>query len=113
VTICLYQQWKGPPKGTVWATEDADCVPLSTPDNLDRLADALAEFNVRLRVAGMPDDEARALSMIADRRTFTVLDPSTWTTDAARGASVSPAYDSAIVDLPRIASPTNVVVLTR
>ena len=68
--------------GAVRPTEDVDFVPRSTRDNLERLAAALRELGARLRVAGMPDDEARQLPVVIDAATLAAFGSTTWTTDA-------------------------------
>lgn len=63
-------------------TEDADCVVSRERANLDQLADALRELNARLRVAGMTDEEAKALPVQIDGATLADLLITTWMTDA-------------------------------
>jgi len=64
------------------ATADIDCVPATNEENLQRLADALAELGARLRVGGMTDEEARQLPLQLDAATLGAFGSSTWTTDA-------------------------------
>ena len=68
--------------GATRPTEDVDFVPLSTAENLDRLAGALRELGARLRVAGMTDDEARQLPVVIDAATLRGFGSTTWRTDA-------------------------------
>lgn len=68
--------------GAVRATADIDCVPATDEENLQRLADALAELGARLRVGGMTDDEARQLPLQLDAATLGAFGSSTWMTDA-------------------------------
>ena len=63
-------------------TTDIDCVPNRDHENLERLAAALLSLNARLRVAGMPDDEARLLPVRLDAETLAAFGSSTWMTDA-------------------------------
>lgn len=63
-------------------TYDADCVVRRERANLDRLATAMKRLNARLRVAGMPDDEARLLPLQLDGATLADLLITTWMTDA-------------------------------
>lgn len=63
-------------------TDDADCVVCRERANLDRLAAAMREFNARLRVAGMTDDEARLLPVQIDGAILADLSITTWMTDA-------------------------------
>lgn len=63
-------------------TADVDCVPNTTPENLERLAAALRQLNARLRVGGMTDDEARRLPVRVDAATLESFGSSTWMTDA-------------------------------
>jgi predicted nucleotidyltransferase len=63
-------------------TDDADCVVRRERTNLDRLAGALRELHARLRVGGMSDAEARALSVQIDGTTLDMAGMSTWMTDA-------------------------------
>lgn len=63
-------------------TEDADCVVRRERANLDRLAAAMVELHARLRVAGLSDEEARALPVQLDGATLVDLSTTTWMTDA-------------------------------
>ena len=63
-------------------TADVDCLARRTAENLDRLAAALHELNARLRVHGLPDDEAALLPTRLDRDTLARMEISTWRTDA-------------------------------
>lgn len=68
--------------GAARATIDTDCVVLRTPENLDRVGRALRDLGAFLRVAGLSDEEARALPV---RTTATALDnmgTTTWRTAA-------------------------------
>ena len=49
--------------------------------NLDRLAAAMVELHARLRVAGLSDEEARALPVQLDGVTLVDLSTTTWMTD--------------------------------
>jgi hypothetical protein len=68
--------------GATRATSDIDCVPSTDTVNLERLASALRQLGARLRVAGMSDDEARALPVQLDAVTLAAFGSSTWMTDA-------------------------------
>ena len=68
--------------GATRLTDDTDCVVSRERENLTRLAAALRELNARLRVAGMTDDEARALPVRLDAETLASAEISTWMTDA-------------------------------
>ncbi|MFM1917567.1 MAG: hypothetical protein RJB01_1082 [Actinomycetota bacterium] len=68
--------------GAMRATSDIDCVPSTDTVNLERLATALRQLGARLRVAGMSDDEARALPLQLDAVTLAAFGSSTWMTDA-------------------------------
>ena len=63
-------------------TNDLDCVPDTTIDNLDRLATAMQELNARLRVAGLTDAESQQLPTQLDGQTLRQMQISTWRTDA-------------------------------
>lgn len=63
-------------------TQDTDCLPRTTAENLERLAEAMRELHARLRVEGMSDDEAAALPVVIDAAMLSGLQISTWTTDA-------------------------------
>jgi predicted nucleotidyltransferase len=64
--------------GSERLTTDLDIVPEWTTENLDRLAEALAELGARLRVAGMPDGIEAPL----DARMLVAMELSTWRTRA-------------------------------
>ena len=68
--------------GATRRTEDADCVVRRERANLKRLAATLRELHARLRVAGMTDDEARALPVQVDATSLDLAGMSTWMTDA-------------------------------
>jgi hypothetical protein len=68
--------------GATRPTMDLEFVPLSTSENLDRLADGLRELDARLRVAGMTDEEARQLPVVIDAATLRGFGSTTWRTDA-------------------------------
>lgn len=68
--------------GATRATNDLDCVPRSTAENLQRLAEAMRELGARLRVGGLSDDEARQLPIRLDAEMLARLRVSTWVTDA-------------------------------
>lgn len=72
----------GQAHGATRATNDLDCVPRSTKENLQRLAVAMRELGARLRVEGMSDDEARQLPVQLDSEMLDRLRVSTWITDA-------------------------------
>ena len=63
-------------------TEDTDCVVRRTQANLERVAAALRELNARLRVAGMADEDAKALPVRIDPTTLDRAGMTTWMTDA-------------------------------
>jgi hypothetical protein len=63
-------------------TEDADCVVRRTRANLEKLAAVLRGLNARLRVAGLTDDEAKALPVRIDPTTLDRAGMTTWMTDA-------------------------------
>ena len=63
-------------------TYDVDCLPASSPDNLDRLATAMSELHARLRVEGLSDAEATALPVQLSGATLARMRISTWRTDA-------------------------------
>lgn len=68
--------------GATRPTRDFDSLPLTTNENLGRLAAAMKELNARLRVEGMSDGEARALPLPLDALSLARMDISTWRTDA-------------------------------
>lgn len=63
-------------------TFDLDVLARHEIDNLDRVAEALAELGAFLRVSGLNDDEARALPVILDGAALAAMEISTWRTDA-------------------------------
>ncbi len=63
-------------------TDDLDCIPERSRDNLTRLAAAMAELNARLRVGGLSDAEARQLPSQLDAATLAQMQVSPWRTDA-------------------------------
>ena len=65
-------------------TEDADCVVDRERVNLDRLAEAVRQLLVRLRVAGVTDEEAELLPVQLDGASLAHLSIATRTTDAGR-----------------------------
>ncbi len=65
-------------------TQDVDCVISRELANLGRVAAALRELDARLRVAGMTDEEARALNVQLDVHSLERMTNSTWTTDAGQ-----------------------------
>lgn len=65
-------------------TQDVDCVISRELTNLERVAATLRELDARLRVAGMSDDEARALNVQLDVHSLQRMGNSTWTTDAGQ-----------------------------
>jgi len=65
-------------------TQDVDCVISRQLANLGRVAAALRELDARLRVAGMTDEEARALNVQLDVHSLERMGNSTWTTDAGQ-----------------------------
>jgi hypothetical protein len=65
-------------------TQDVDCVISRKLENLERVAAALGELDARLRVAGMSDEEARALNVQLDVHSLQRMGNSTWTTDAGQ-----------------------------
>jgi hypothetical protein len=73
-----------PPRahGATRSTNDVDCVPRSTTENLQLLAEAMRELGARLRVGGLSDDEARQLPVRLDAEMLARLRVSTWFTDA-------------------------------
>ncbi|MDQ3095212.1 MAG: hypothetical protein M3Q82_04530 [Actinomycetota bacterium] len=68
--------------GAIRRTNDVDCVPDTSTENLERVAAALRHVGARLRVSGMTDDEARQLPVIVDAETLVKFGNSTWMTDA-------------------------------
>jgi len=81
-------------------TQDIDCVIRRGVDNLDRVASALRALNARLRVAGMSDEEARALPVQLDVRTLEQLGNSTWTTDAGQFDILADLKDAGGASVP-------------
>lgn len=67
--------------GATRATKDLDTVVATEGVNLARVAEALTEIGARLRVDGLSDDEARALSMPITGDWLSRLEISTWQTD--------------------------------
>lgn len=65
-------------------TQDVDCVISRALANLGRVAAALRELDARLRVAGMSDEDARALNVQIDVHSLQRMGTSTWTTDAGQ-----------------------------
>jgi hypothetical protein len=64
-------------------TLDFDCLTRHQPENLSRLCDALAELNARLRIEGMSDADAKALSRgVIHPEFFQRAEITTWMTDA-------------------------------
>ncbi len=68
--------------GALRLTDDLDCMPERTHENLTRLAGAMTELNARLRVGGLTDVEARQLPVQLDAATLERVQLSTWRTDA-------------------------------
>lgn len=68
--------------GAQRATQDLDCVPDTSTDNLARLAGALRELHTRLRVGGMLDEEARSLPLQLDAQSLAANTVWNFTTDA-------------------------------
>lgn len=68
--------------GATRPTKDVDCVAGRDVANLDRVADALRELGARLHVEGVSDEEAKQLPVQLDGRALTLMEISTWTTDA-------------------------------
>ncbi len=64
------------------STSDLDCVVRCEADNLERLAAAMRELGARMRVAGLSDEEAKALPVPLDGQWLRDLELSTWRTDA-------------------------------
>ncbi|MBW4079156.1 MAG: hypothetical protein HIU84_11725 [Acidobacteria bacterium] len=60
-------------------TQDVDCVISRELTNLERVAATLRELDARLRVAGMSDEEARALNVQLDVHSLQRMGNSTWT----------------------------------
>ena len=65
-------------------TQDVDCVISRQLANLERVEAALRELDARPRVAGMTDEEARALNVPLDVHSLARMSISTWTTDAGQ-----------------------------
>lgn len=63
-------------------TMDTDCLARHSPENLGHLAIAMRELGARLRVEGLPDDEAAALPVRIDAAMLAIIEISTWSTDA-------------------------------
>jgi len=78
-------------------TYDVDCLPASSPDNLDRLATAMSELHARLRVEGLSDAEATALPVQLSGATLARMRISTWRTDAGDLDTSSPRSPIAMV----------------
>ena len=68
--------------GATRQTTDFDCMPARDNSNLRRLAGALTELDARLRVAGMTDEESRALGVVIDDVMLGRAQQTTWRTDA-------------------------------
>lgn len=68
--------------GATRPTADFDSLPLTSKENLRRLASAMKELNAYLRVEGLTDEEARALPTRLDEESLGRMDISTWRTDA-------------------------------
>ncbi len=68
-------------RGAERLTDDLDCLPAATPQNLRRLTAALQELNARLRIDGLSDDEVAALP-IDTQAVLDVAEISNWITDA-------------------------------
>jgi len=68
--------------GIPYMTQDIDVCYDSTPESQLRLIEALAPLHPRLRVAGLPDDDARALPWRWDGRTLRDTPNLTLQTDA-------------------------------
>ena len=56
--------------GVPIVTQDVDLCFNPDPENVERLAEALAPFHPRLRIEGMTDDQARTLPFRLDNRTL-------------------------------------------
>ena len=63
-------------------TQDIDVLPRSDRENLDRLAATLVELGAFLRIGGVSDEEARALTVVIDGRSLKDMEISTWRTEA-------------------------------
>jgi hypothetical protein len=68
--------------GASRVTEDFDCIPERSDDNLARLASAMQDLNARFRVEGLTDAEAQALPIKLDALALRQMELSTWRTDA-------------------------------
>ncbi|HSH60548.1 MAG TPA: hypothetical protein VK988_13110 [Acidimicrobiales bacterium] len=68
--------------GAVRPTDDFDCLPERSEDNLGRLSAAMRELNARLRVEGLTDVEAQQLPTHIDAVSLGQMELSTWRTDA-------------------------------
>ena len=64
-------------------TLDVDCLTRHHPENLVRLCAALTELNARLRIEGLSDDDAKALSRgVIHPEFFARAEITTWMTNA-------------------------------
>ena len=61
-------------------TTDIDCVPDTSSDNLERLAQALRELGAKLRVANLSKDDIESLPIRLDGKTLAAFGSSTWST---------------------------------
>jgi hypothetical protein len=68
--------------GALRPTFDFDCLAERSASNLDRLARAMKELGARLRVEGLSDDEAAALTVPVDGAWLGGMEISTWRTHA-------------------------------
>ncbi|MGH3369821.1 MAG: hypothetical protein ACRDPR_07450 [Nocardioidaceae bacterium] len=68
--------------GATRPTGDLDLIPARDRANLGRLAEAMKELGARLRVAGMSDEEARALPVQLSAEALGRIELSTWRSDA-------------------------------
>lgn len=69
--------------GAARATIDFDCLARHQPESLARLCAALTELNARLRIEGISDDDATAMSRgLVHPDFFARAEITTWMTDA-------------------------------
>jgi len=68
--------------GASRVTQDFDCIPERSQENLARLAAAMQELNARLRIEGLSDAESQQLPNKLDELSLRQMELSTWRTDA-------------------------------
>lgn len=97
--------------GATRPTGDFDSLPLTSRENLTRLAAAMKALNARLRVEGLSDDEARQLPVRLDAESLGRMDISTWRTDAGDldVLTAIPARDGSRVSYPDLVESAELV----